>query len=56
MDGASPLLKGKEGKRRRGKDGSLEPPSPYISGMMTPDGQLIGPDGKVISSRGSSKK
>ena len=36
-------------KRRGTRDMSLDSPSPYmrggLSGMMTPDGQPIGPDG-----------
>ena len=56
MDGGSPTMRKKRGDRqRRGtREGSLESPSPYLRGMMTPDGQPIGPDGKV-SSKGSSK-
>ena len=47
--------KRKRSMRKQGtRDHSLEPPSPAI-GIMTPDGQLIGPDGKVISSKGSGK-
>ena len=58
MDGGSPMLRGKQkkrGMRKQGtRDGSLEAQSP-VRFNMTPDGQLVGPDGKVISSKGSGK-